>query len=66
MKYALLAGLVLVISLFAAADTASAKAIRYCLHGGYCLPGTCIKFEPARRVQYACNVANCSAANCPY
>ena len=41
-------------------------AMRRCPHGGYCLPGTCVKFNPgAARLQYACNVKNCSAANCP-
>jgi hypothetical protein len=65
MKYALRVGLAVAVSMFAAADTAPAKAMRYCPYGGYCLRGTCLKFDPASRVQYACNVANCSTANCP-
>jgi hypothetical protein len=46
-----------------AATTIPAEAQRYCPLGGYCPLGTCTKFNPWARVQYACVVANCSAAN---
>jgi hypothetical protein len=39
----------------------SAAAPRYCPNGGYCPTGTCAQFNGVR---YACNVKNCSAANC--
>lgn len=65
LKYCALAGLTLAVVFCAALDTTWAKALRRCSHGGYCPAGTCEKFNPARRVQWACNVANCSAANCP-
>lgn len=65
MKYLLLAGLLFATLFFEVVNTTPAQALRYCPHGGYCAPGTCTKYEPARRVQYACNIANCRAANCP-
>ena len=64
MKYAMIAVL-LVAGLTAELVRAEpAQARRYCPRGGYCPPGTCVKFNPWARVQYACNVANCSAAYC--
>jgi hypothetical protein len=65
MKYALFALLVLSVSLAGGMDTTWAKALRRCPLGGYCPTGTCNKWAPAHRVQWACNVNNCSAANCP-
>jgi len=66
MKCAVCAILVVATTLGAGIDTTWAKALRRCSYGGYCPPGTCEKFTPGRRVQWACNVANCSAANCPH
>ncbi len=40
---------------------AEANRATRCPHGGYCPPGTCAKF---RSTKWACNTANCSAANC--
>jgi hypothetical protein len=65
MRYALLGALVAAMFVFQAVNASPAQAMRYCLHGGYCPAGTCLKYQPFRRVQYACYVANCSAANCP-
>jgi hypothetical protein len=44
-----------------------ASAARSCPYGGYCPAGTCAQFNPSsgQNRQYACNVKNCSAANCP-
>lgn len=66
MKYLVLAGFFFATLAFSVVNTTpgAAKAMRRCPHGGYCLPGTCTQFNPGARVQYACNVANCSAANC--
>ena len=67
MRYQILASLLLGALMAAISFTAPANAaMRRCPHGGYCPPGTCVKFNPAAaRLQYACNVRNCSAANCP-
>ena len=66
MKYLVRVGLLFAMLVFEVVNTipVEAKALRRCPHGGYCLPGTCTRFTPGDRVQYACNVANCSAANC--
>jgi hypothetical protein len=65
MKCLTLAGLLLATLSVAAATTTPVEARRHCPHGGYCPLGACTKFNPWARVQYACVVANCSAANCP-
>lgn len=64
MKYLVLASLVLATFALVIVNAPSAEARRYCPLGGYCPPGTCVKFNPHKRVQYACVAANCSAANC--
>ena len=67
MKYLVLAGLVLATIMAEAAIPANAVATRVCPHGGYCPPGTCAQFNSGRTSgggSYACNVKNCSAANC--
>jgi hypothetical protein len=64
MKSLTLASLLLATLFVEAATTTPVQARRYCPYGGYCPSGTCNKFNPAHRVQYACNVASCSAANC--
>jgi hypothetical protein len=67
MKYLVLVGLMLALFILIIVNAPSAEARRACPHGGYCQPGTCVKFNPAaHRLQYACNVKNCSAANCVY
>jgi hypothetical protein len=66
MKYLVRASLMLATFTLIIINAPSAEARRPCPHGGYCPPGTCVKFNPAAvRLQYACNVKNCSAANCP-
>jgi hypothetical protein len=65
MRYGLLGALVAAMLVAQAVNASPAQAMRYCPRGGYCSPGTCGKYQPYRRVQYVCNVANCSAANCP-
>lgn len=64
MKYLMFIGLALSTLTLVVINTAPAQARRYCPLGGYCPPGTCTKFSPHKRVQYACIVANCNAANC--
>ena len=67
MKYLVLAGLILATTVCETALPASAIAARVCPHGGYCPPGTCAQFNSGRirgGGSYACNVKNCSAANC--
>jgi hypothetical protein len=67
MKYLVLAGLVLATVISEAALSTSAIAARVCPRGGYCPPGTCTQFNSGRTAgggSYACNVKNCSAANC--
>jgi hypothetical protein len=68
MKYLILAGLILATMLSETAIPTAANAARVCPHGGYCPPGTCAKFSGGRYfghgASYACNVKNCSAANC--
>jgi hypothetical protein len=69
MKYVVLAALILATMAFDAASPtfAQANGARNCPHGGYCPPGTCAKFNSGRERgggSYACNVKNCSAANC--
>jgi hypothetical protein len=64
MRCGLLAALVAAMFVVQAVNASPAQAMRYCPYGGYCRPGTCVKYQPHRRVQYACNVANCTAANC--
>lgn len=64
MKYLVLASLALATFTLVVINAPSAQARRYCPLGGYCPPGTCVKFNPHKRVQHACNAANCSAANC--
>ncbi len=63
MRYGLLAALLAAMVILQTVNASQAR--RYCVYGGYCPAGTCLKYNPIRRVQYACNVANCSAANCP-
>jgi hypothetical protein len=65
MRYGLLAALLAATFILEAVNASPARAWRYCIYGGYCPTGTCLKYNPIRRVQYACNVANCRAANCP-
>ena len=66
MRYGLLAALLAAMFIIQAVNAPTVQANRYCIRGGYCPPGTCLKYYPFRRVQYACNVAaSCSAANCP-
>lgn len=65
MRYGLLAAVVAALFVVQAVNASAAQAFRYCIRGGYCPTGTCVKHNPFRRVQYACNVANCAAANCP-
>jgi hypothetical protein len=57
---------VLLATLFATATltTTPVEARHYCPRGGYCPVGTCTRFNPWARVQYACVVATCTAANC--
>jgi hypothetical protein len=65
MKYASIAVLLLAGLAAELLSTEPVQAMRFCPRGGYCPPGTCLKFNPWARVQYACNVAiSCSAANC--
>jgi hypothetical protein len=67
MKYLVLAGLILAMTICESALQAYAIGARVCLHGGYCPPGTCAQFNGGRTHgggSYACNVKNCSAANC--
>ena len=48
--------------------TAQAQSERSCPNGGICPKGTCPAFNPRTQdsgPQRACNVANCSAKNCP-
>lgn len=68
MRYLILASVFLGTFMVAIGATAPANAaMRRCMHGGYCPPGTCVKFNPSGvRLQYACNVRNCSAANCQH
>jgi hypothetical protein len=65
MRYGLLAALVAAMFIVQAVNASPARAFPYCIRGGYCPTGTCVKYNPFRRVQFACNVANCRAANCP-
>ena len=64
MKYVVLASLALATFTLVVINAPSAEARRYCPLAGYCPPGTCVKFNPRKRVQHACVAANCSAANC--
>ena len=68
MKYLVLSTLILAIVTVEAAVPTSAVAARVCPNGGYCPAGTCAKFSGIRfyghGASYACNVKNCSAANC--
>lgn len=65
MKHLLTAAVLSAMLFVAVVNTTPVQAMRYCPRGGYCLPGTCLKFNPWARVQYACNVAiSCRAANC--
>jgi hypothetical protein len=64
MKRTMIAALLLVGLSVQLASTDPVQARRYCPQGGYCPPGTCVKFNPWARHQHACNVASCSAANC--
>ena len=67
MKYLILAGLILATMMAEAAAPTTAIAARVCPHGGYCPPGTCAQFNSGRTAgggSYACNIKNCSAANC--
>jgi hypothetical protein len=65
MKYLGLAGIFFATLVFGVVNTTSVEATpRYCPNAGYCPPGTCMNFQPGVRGEYACNVANCSAANC--
>lgn len=54
--------LIAVLFVVATANMANAQTTRKCPHGGnYCPPGTCAKFDHG---PIACNLKNCSAANC--
>jgi hypothetical protein len=64
MRYGRLAALLAAMFILQAVNASPAQAMRYCPYGGYCPAGTCVKYQPYRRVQYTCKVANCSAANC--
>jgi hypothetical protein len=64
MRYLVLSELFFATLFFEAAHTTPVEARRYCPDGGYCHPGTCTKYNPGARIQYACKAANCSAANC--
>jgi hypothetical protein len=65
MKYAIIAAMVLITAPAQLVGTNPVQPVRYCPRGGYCPPGTCLKFNPWARVQYACNVAvSCGPANC--
>jgi hypothetical protein len=66
-KYLILTGMILATLISEAAIPTAANAARVCPNGGYCPPGTCAQFNSGRTRgggSYACNVKNCSAANC--
>ncbi len=66
MRYTMFATVLFGAFMVVISATAPANAaMRRCPYGGYCPPGTCVKFNPSgHRLQHACNVKNCSAANC--
>jgi hypothetical protein len=65
MKYLALTGLLFAALVFEVVNTTPVEAQwPDCPHRGHCPPGTCMNYQPGIHGEYACNVANCSAANC--